>query len=237
MKRRELIKLGSAIFTGASVGALTGYGINSAINKNDDIIKVSNEKNILKIEPKQLAPYEFSFPMLFDKRLIDKLAKLNDTLTKGKITTLFSALPYPLSYSIHPFFNSQMRGTNNNIKTVDDYLEYVRYATDKGFKCVYVLNTTAPVDPRMHEFLAIVISLFKKLNQGGIKAVKLANPNLIHIMSYEIPELEIHLSTTNEYHDIQVYKNLLKVYPNIKLINVTADDNHNFVFLMSLKKL
>ena len=54
MKRRELIKLGSAILGSASLGAVAGYGVNSAINNKDREIKTSNNKLIIEPEPDSL---------------------------------------------------------------------------------------------------------------------------------------------------------------------------------------
>ena len=232
MKKRDLLKLGSVLFTTASLGAITGYGVSSLANKKAE---VANDGSF-SIEPEQTAPYEYSSPMPFNKALIDELYEINQNHSKGKITTLYSSLPSPLGKSIHPVLDS-VRGDNYDIKTVDDYIDYVKYATEKGFKCVYVLNTTRPVAQNDEEIPKVIIQLFRKLYQEGISAVKIANPNILNIFASALPFIDIHLSTTSEYHHVQVYQNVLNTFPNIKLINIATDDNHNFEFLNSMRKL
>ena len=236
MNRREVIKLGSAVLGSLSLGAIAGYEVNSALNK-DDKVSESVENKKFSIIPKQTASYEYSSPMPFNKNLIDKIYRLNQKMKKGQFKVLYSSLPDPLGASIHPLLHS-IRGENQEIKSIEDYMEYVEYATQKGFKCVYVLNTTWPFSRNDETTtLKIVVPLFKKLYTAGIHDIKLANPNLMAFFTERLPEINMHLSTTSEYHSIQVYKNLINLYPNIKTINISTDDNHNFEFLSSLQKL
>ncbi len=237
MKRREVIKLGSAVLGGLSLGMLTGCKENyKTPEKFDTSINPDNEK-IISIEPKQTGQYNFSCPMPFDKHLIDELYNLNKGLKRCKITTFYSSIPSPLADEIHPFLSS-VRGHNTSIRTVDDYIELLKYSQKKGFKNIYALNLTRQIMPdERNSVFSKLSGLFNKLTKAGLTDVKICNPSLIELMHKNYPDMNIHISTNTEFHSAQNYQYVYKTFPFIKSINVATDDNHNFHFLQSLRTL
>ncbi len=238
MKRRDVIKLGSTLLGGACLASLSGCVPNEDTTTRESVNKyVTIVDNNLQITPKQTAMYEYSCPMPFSKEGIDELYEFNKTLKKGKVTTLYSSIPSPAADTIHPYFTANARGVNKDIKILNDYISYVRYAIKKDFKCVYALNSTLPITEYEKSGLyPKIIELFKNLNNVGINDVKIANPALLKLFSRKFPDMNLHLSTSSEYHSFQNYEYLLKEYPEIKSINMTTDENKNFQLLYNLRK-
>ena len=237
LKRRDAIKLGSAVLGGLSLGMLAGckenYKKPEAFNTNTP----SDDEKIASIVPKQTGQYNFSCPMPFDKHLIDELYNLNKSLKRCKITTFYSSIPSPLADEIHPFLSS-VRGHNTSIQKIDDYIELLQYSEKKGFKNIYALNLTRQIMPEEKSGIYAKISgLFNKLTKAGLTDVKICNPSLIELIHKNYPDMNIHISTNTEFHSAQNYEYVYKTFPFIKSINIATDDNHNFHFLQSLKTL
>ena len=225
MERRDVIRLGSALLGLACISSVSGCSGNE-------------ENKKLSITPKQSSLYEYSYPLPFDTKTIDELFEYNKTLTKGKITTLYTSVPSPYADKIHHFFTINTRGSNKLIKTLDDFIFYFDYALKKGFKCVYALNAIMPILPdETDKLYPVITKFFKKLQMIGINDVKITNPALLKLFSEEMPSFNLHLSTCAEYHSLQNYKILLDTYPTIKSINITTDENKNFQLLSDMRKL
>ena len=226
MNRRELIKSG-LIAAGAAAIGISGY---KKIKESDD------SYNSFNIVPKQTAVYRIYTPLPFRYDLIDEMAELNSKLKKSHIKTLYNNFPYPLC-SQFGFNFAAVRGRNNDIKSFDDFAGYVKYAKDKGFKFVYLLNSPKPfVGDEFEKYKKNLYELLDNLASIGCLELKIANAQLMKIISRERAEFILSASTSFEYHNVSQYINLLNEYKNIKSINTAIDDNHNFIYLNNLKK-
>jgi len=222
MKRRTLIK--SGIF--AACAAMIGT---SGCKKENEL---SNNLLI----PKQTKPYEIYAPMPFRYDLIDEISKLNSQLKKSQIKTFYNNIPRPLFSEFEENFQGP-KGENNNIKTFEDFAQYVKYAKQQGYKFVYVLNSPKPFS--MDVFFKYSDRLFRlidKLEEIGCDELKIANQQLINLISEQRPQIALSASTSFEFHNVSQYINLINTYPQIKSINTAIDDNRNLVFFKNLKK-
>lgn len=227
MKRRDLIKSGLLAAGAVTVGAIG----NQKLNKNN------SNNAALTITPKQTGVYDIYTPLPFRFDLIDELAELNSKLKKSQIRTLYNNIPLPLASVFEEQFQGP-KGKNPTIKSFDDFAKPVKYAQSLGFKFEYVLNSPKPFsfeDYKKHK--AALDKLLDDLEKIGCKEIKIANQQLMEIISKERPNFTLSASTSFEYHNVSQYKNLLSTYPAIKSINTAIDDNRNFIFLKNLRKL
>lgn len=227
MERRDLIK--ASIFT---IGALGAFSLTGCNNKTQN--KQYNFKNH---SPKsKIAHYNITAPLPFNYSLIDEMKELNSKFKKSKIKTLYNSIPFPLANSLETYHSR--RGINKNIKTIDDFIKYVKYAKSLGFDFVYTLNSPKPFSD--HDFKKTKDELFyllDKLKDNKIDKLKISNTQLLNVLSEKYPSFELQASTAFEFHNVNQYINLLKNYPNIKLLDIAIDENRNFKFLKSLKEL
>lgn len=222
MKRRELIK--TSILT-AGLSAI-----------NSDIASAEPSFPDLEIKPKQTSIYKISRPMPFDFEQIDDIKKTNLKLKKSKITTLYNSYPAPLCYTFGGEFQTN-RGFNDDIKNFDDFAKYVKYAQDKGFRFIYNLNNPKPFFKEDYEVQKkALFELLENLKKIGCNDIKIANDQLLKIISREKFGFNLHVSTSCEYLNLQNYINLVETYPNIKSINLPTDENRNFRLLRNLRK-
>ena len=224
MKRRDLLKTGLSL---ASLAALSGCSAKSSITLKD-----TDE-----IIPKQTGTYIFSCPMPFDFKVIDELVEINKRYKKSQIKTLFNNTPMPLSKKFNAWMQVN-RGYNFNVNSYDDYAKYVRYAISKGFDICYLLNAPKPFTKEDYDTFKNEFKwLLGFIKDTGIKDIKIGNTQTASLINEIDPSFTLSASTALEYHSLAQYKNLIEIYPNIKLIDVAIDENHNFHFLENLKKL
>ncbi|MCR5260856.1 MAG: hypothetical protein K6C94_03370 [Candidatus Gastranaerophilales bacterium] len=220
MKRRELIKLG---LLSAGIGLTSDFALGASDSKIDTSLKVS-DKNIV------------SVPMPFDYGLLDEICDMNEKLKKSEIKTLYGNMPVPVTKVFHEQFQSE-KGFSENVHNYNDFAKYVTYAQDKGLHFVYVLNSPKPFSEETYKkYKRPLKKLLSFLRDIGVTEVKAANSQIMEILSEET-DFDLSASTSFEYHNIAQYQNLIKAYPRIKAINVSIDDNRNFVFLKNLKRV
>ena len=230
MKRRELLKK-SILGLSATAVALSGC------NKKSEKVACKNNEDELKIIPKQTAQYEFSCPLPFNIDAIDEIVRLNQRYQKSQITSLYNNLPTPFANSFNQCAQVD-RGGNELIKSYDDFFKYVDYATNKGFKFVYLMNSPKPISIRDYELFKNdfnkTLDLLKKHN---IKDIKIANPQVAILIQEHSPnEFNFSVSTASEYHMVSQYSALFENYPNYDLIDITNSENQNFKLLSNLRK-
>lgn len=181
--------------------------------------------------------YEFSIPMLYDKELIDRLCELNNSLTKSKITTFYDALPENSDFLTGL---EQSRGPNMKVNNLNDFLDNVKYAKDKGFNFIYLFNTTSAINMSNHiEYKKVTNNIdviVRKLRDIGCNRFRVGNTSTIQYLCETYPDIEIAASTVLGYTGIEQYKNIVEFYPNIKEICLHYDNNRNIKLLKNLAK-
>lgn len=223
MNRRDLIK--TSFLAGCTSFLLTGCKSKKEICVSDSEIKIS---------PKQTKTYDITAPLPFNFELIDEMNQLNSKIKKAKIKTLYNSIPLPLARELEGFHSR--RGINETIKKLDDFLKYVEYSKKQGFDFVYCLNSPKPFSENdFKKRSSALFQLLDELKRAGVKKFKIANTQLLNLMVEKYPDFELQASTAFEYHNISQYANLIKNYPNIKLFDISLDENRNFAFLTSLK--
>ena len=228
MKRRDILKSGLLGLVASSL-ALSGC------DKQDK--KSSN--NELKIIPKQTGTYEFSCPLPFNYKTIDEIAELNSTLKKSKVVSMYNNTPLPLGSKFNSWIQI-VRGHNYDIKTYDDFGKYVKYAIKNGFKFSYLMNSPKGFSNEEYEkyikneFLYLLDYLIKI----GCKDIKVSSPNVASLINEATNNyFNLSVSTAWELHNIPQYIHLFQNYPNFTLIDISKDENQNFLFLKNLKQL
>ncbi|MBR2069183.1 MAG: hypothetical protein IJ877_05410 [Candidatus Gastranaerophilales bacterium] len=223
MKRRDLLKT-SLLTLGASSLALSGC--NKEIAQSDE----------LEIIPKQTGTYEFSVPLPFNYEIIDELSRINATLKKSKIVTLYNNIPLPLNDKFNSFIHI-VRGSNPEIKSFDDFAKYAKYAMDKGFRICYLMNSPKGFSERdFKTFEKDFYYILDYLVKLGIDEVKFSNTQVADLINAYHP-FKLSASTNTEYHNITQYRYLVENYPNVYKFNMAIDENQNFKLLNSIRTL
>ena len=86
--------------------------------------------------------YEFSVPMPYSKKAIDKLVSINNDVEKSKITSLYFSLP-----STNELFTGfeQTRNQLSDKTSFSFWRDLAVYSVDKGFEMIYCLNMPRPL--------------------------------------------------------------------------------------------
>ncbi len=221
--KRNLLKAGIAGI-GASALALSGCD------------KKTNTPEELEIIPKQTGIYEFSCPLPLNYKTIDEIERLNSTLKKSKVTTFYNNITAPLADNFNCWINI-LRGKNEDIKSYDDFFKYVKYAKDKGFEFVYLMNSPKPITEQDFEtFKKDFYCLLDYLNKAGCHNIKVANTQVASLINKYAPDkFKLQTSTSFEYHNVSQYRYLFNNYPNFNLIDITNDEHQNFKLLKALR--
>jgi len=189
------------------------------------------------IVPQQTAVYNISIPLPLSFEMIDQLVDMNSKLKKSRITTLYTSLPSPLAEKVHQFF-AVPRGINNSVTTLESYISILKYAQNKGFEVLYAMNATKTIEKgREMEIFGAIGFLLDVLQKNNITNIKISNPAIFEFVQNKFPNLDLYLSTTTEYHSVQMLDHVLRTYPKIKTVNIATEDNHNFDFIKSLRTL
>ena len=231
MNRRELLKF---CFAGTFFSGCLFDGLKKTVSGKE--IPSPPPLKDCSIIPKQTDIYKILMPLPFNHKLIDEIADMNKTASKYKITGLYNSIPLPLGEKYELFQSG--RGYNPDINSIDKYIEYCQHAKDIGINVIYCINS--PNVLTKHEFDEInpdFENLIKRLTDSGIKKFKIANTQLLDILQGRPYDIEFQASTSFEYHNVNQYINLLQKHPYITTIDVAIDENKNFSFLASLKKL
>lgn len=225
MKRRDILKAGLITAGALSVG-LSGCSPER-----------NNAFENLSIKPKQTAKYKIITPLPFNFDLIDKMYELNEKLKKSKVVDLYNNIPNPCSSFFDNNFQSQ-RGTNDKIKSVKDFMQYVKYAKTLGFEFTYVLNSPrAFTKNELDKYGKYLENLIETLINAECYNIKVANTQLFILLKEKYgTKLNLSASTSFEYQNIAQYQNLIKTNPEIKSINLATDVNKNFKLLKNLRK-
>lgn len=234
ISRRDFIKTG-ILALGAGAVMLSGCSNNDDSKKEEPIL--TKNEDAINIVPKKTGLYEFSMPLPFDFKMIDQIAEINSKIKKSKIINMYNNTPMPLADRFNQWIQVN-RGTNENIKTYNDFKKYVKHAFDNGFEFTYLLNSPKPFSEKDYlTFKDDFLYLIDFLKKANIKNLKVGNTQVASLL-YEIApnDFNLHASTVFEYHNISQYNNLFNNYPDFKLIDIAQDENQNFKFLQSLRK-
>ncbi|MGM9994245.1 MAG: hypothetical protein ACI37R_05905 [Candidatus Avigastranaerophilus sp.] len=227
MDRRELLKSGLLVAGAAAVG-LTGCSKNIPEGNNHDY---DTEM------PVQKEKFEISTPLPFNYDIIDEMEAMNNLYKKSKITTVYNNMPLPFAGEFNGFFACQ-RGVNNDIKSYADFGKYVKYAQEKGFEFIYLLNSPKAFSARDFRFRAKKFyELLDFLNDYGCKNIKVGNTQVATLINEYKHKFDLYASTAFEFHNTLQYINLVKNYPNIKGFDLAIDENRNFPFMRNMHKL
>ncbi|MBR1616841.1 hypothetical protein IJ670_01685 [bacterium] len=208
-------------------------------NKNSNIQVLDNNTDKLNIIPKQTEVYQISCPLPFSNNLIDELYELNQTSKKSKITTLYNNIPLPLGKNL-TWLQSQ-HGRNYSFKTFNQFKDYALYAKEKGFNVCYLFNSPKPFNNNdLKTFRKEFEKVFNLIIESKITDVKVGNVQTLELLKeYDanFNNFNITASTCFGFHSLSQFKNLLENYPNIKLIDISIEENHNFQFLTNMRKM
>lgn len=177
---------------------------------------------------------EFSIPMYFEDDFISRIEELNNDMKKVKITSVYGC--FPLNMKNYCGFE-QLRVSNcDNVKSEDEFFEYVKIAQDAGLEFIYLLNSPRSMLPiefyksfdKINRFIELLLS-------KNIKVIRATNTQLIEHITNMYPEVEIRTSTSQEYTSLRQYRNLFAMFPNITEVIPSLDVNRNFAFLRNFK--
>lgn len=189
--------------------------------------------------------FVFSIPMLYSKDDIDDIFNFNQSLEKSKIVSFYDSIPYGTAFSgckdnsLSFVGLEQTRGINSDIKTDDDFFEFVKYVKDRGFEFVYLLNGTRGINNNPAEAKNILKRLdiiVNRLLDVGCHSFRVGNTATMQYLFERYPNIDIKTSTTLGWDSILQYKNILKSYPKISEFCLHYDINRDFKLLNNLVK-
>ena len=180
--------------------------------------------------------YEFSIPMPYEIKYIDKVLDVNNSVKKSKITSFYFGLPP--SNELYTGFE-QCRNKNIEHKDFEYWRNLMEYSVKNGIDVIYCLNHPNPFNQSIEEYgrnekkLQILLD---KLYAIGIDKLRVANPSLMIQIWTRYREFKIYASTSLEYKTIQEYQNFMMMYPYTIQIVPSHDINKNFKLLAAIKK-
>ena len=225
MKRRDLLK--GLLGLGGAAVTLGGC------SKKDENIS----QNDVDIVPQKTDTFKFSVPLPYRYEVIDKIAQINSKIKKSQVVTFYNSMPLPLSKNFDRFFQID-RGENPNIKTYDHFINVIKYAQSKGFRICYLFNSPKALSEKDYKPLEkefhYVLDLLKSC---GVDEIKVGNTQVATLINEYTDAFKFSISTAAEYHNVSQYKHFINNYPNVDLIDVAIDENHNFTFLKAMRKM
>lgn len=109
----------------------------------------------------------FSVPLPFTKQGIEKLSNINSKSTKSQINVLYGCLP---ANSKDKIGFEQSRNLDGRINDFYDFFELVKYAFEKVFEFIYLLNSPeTPSNKWLIEHEYELNNKLEKLLNFGIK--------------------------------------------------------------------
>jgi len=191
----------------------------------------------MEITPKQTDVYKLSAPMLFDFGAIDNYVEYNKKYKKSQIKMLFQSIPWPQTEKFNEWFMAHRFGVSNPaIATYEDFDKYVKYAIDKGFDIIYLMNSPKAFNDRDIEPLREdLYKLLDNLWNSGIRRIKFSNTQVAQLISEYNPNFQLSVAVIMEYSSVSQYRSLFNYFPNINHVCVPKDLNQNFHFLKGLK--
>ena len=160
--------------------------------------------------------YQFSAPMPYTFKDIDKILEINNEIKKSKITSLFACVP-------------------RKCEVFTGFEQSRNFA----FDCIYLLNSPGNFNIENKDFveqlkkLDLLLNALSKIN---VKKLRIASHQLMSYISKNYPYFQILASTCLEYKTICEYQNFLHFHPEIVQIVPSHDVNKNFKLLGNLTK-
>lgn len=177
----------------------------------------------------------FSMPMPYSEDRIKEINEINKKITKSKITSFFFCLP--INSPERTCFE-QSRSILPNLSSFNDWKPLIKSSQDIGMDLIYLINSPRPLLFEFNifnKFIDNLNRLIEKLLSSNINKLRITHPHLISYISEKYPEIDILASTSMEYAQLGQYRNLLKLFPNIKQIVPSHDVSKNFKLLKNLK--
>lgn len=179
---------------------------------------------------------EFTVALPISKEQIDEILELNKEVKKSKVTYFHSALPENLV---------ENTGLEHNINadmdmTFHKFMNLVSYGTEKGIQFTYLLNGLKGFQLDNNSYTAVYNKLnllIRYLREAGCRSIKVTNPSVMHYLRNVAPDFNLVLSTIAGYKDINQFRNLLTVFPEIKEIVMTTDSMKNIPLVKHLQDL
>ena len=180
--------------------------------------------------------YEFSAPMLFDKKLIDSLLDINNKVEKSKITSFYFSLPS--TCDLFTVFE-QYRNDFTEHSDFSYWKDLIKYSVDKGVDFIYNLNNpkNLPIENQMFDFeLEKLDVLLSELQSIGVNKLRVSNHKLLAYLSRKYKYFTLYASTSFEFKTIKEYQHFMFIHPYVKQIVPSHDVNKNFELLKNLRK-
>lgn len=175
--------------------------------------------------------------MPLQKEAIDYLVKINDEIVKSKITSVYFSLP---TNCIDTSGFEQTRMILPYGNTFEEWKPLIKYTLSKGFDFIYLLNSPHSFytdDLTKLDFkIKKLHNLLLKLQDIGVKRLRVGNTQVINYLRNHYPEFKIHASTSLEYNEMKQYDNFFTEFPEVKNIVPSWNINRNFKLLKNLKE-
>ena len=177
----------------------------------------------------------FSVPMPFNIDHIERIAAINNNVSKSRIAYMYNTLPGNAA-GLSGY--EQTRVINNDIGSIEDIIPYIRKVKQHDIGFIYLINSPAFLSE--NEFTKRepdLRALLERLISEDVMDVRVCNPFILDYITQEFPKIRIRCSTSQEYYTVRQYKRLLYLYHNIVEIVPSWDMNRNILFLESLNTI
>ena len=179
--------------------------------------------------------YEFSVPMPYFTKHVDKLININKKVVKSKITSLYFCLPK----SCNLFTGFEQPRFDIKLNNFEYWKKLMIYSINKGFDFIYLLNSPRQfesfinLDLRLEKLNTLLIEL-KKI---GINKLRITNPQLLDYITENYSDFELYASVSLDFKTLKEYINFQSKYNNIKQFVLSGETNKNFKLIKNLKKI
>ena len=182
-----------------------------------------------------MAKYEFSAPMPYTIEDIDSLLDINNLVEKGRITSLYAALP-----ACCDLFSGFEQNRNFDEHSEWDYWKrLIEHTLERGCDFIYLLNSPAPLNidnPDFPQKIEKLEKLLEALKSTGTDKLRIASPQLQSYIGAHHSDFKVYASTSMEYKTIWEYQNFIFFHPEVKQIVPSHDVNKNFPMLAVLRE-
>jgi len=180
--------------------------------------------------------YEFSAPMPYEKKFIDKYVYINSKVKKSKITGVYFAFGATSGLSCG---FEQGRTSFLEDKDFEYWKNLIKHSQDNGFKVTYLFNSPKPFSlyrNNLKEQLEKLDTLINRLGELNCTRYRVCNTSLLEYLIEKYPNLEYCASTSLEYTSLGQYINYMDKFSSITEIVPSFDTNRNFKLLKNLRK-
>lgn len=174
---------------------------------------------------------KFKLGTNFDFALLDAIKKENDTNERGNtVQEVYGSIRAHASLAARPDFRLP-------VVSNDKFIEYVRYAKERGINFNYTLNSIQPMENKLNfeKHAREIIDLIEWFAEIGVYRITIANPMLLELVKRTKHHPLVEISTIAHIDTITQIRYFFETY-GVTKICANVNKNRNFKWLEKAAK-